>query len=141
MKSLRPRILLVTRAFVENKDGKILLIKRSKDDSYEPEKWEIPGGKLDDGQDIANALEREVLEETGLFVIPTSRTAYIESMIITNNKKYNGMPYVLIVGLCKVIGGTLKLSEEHDDAVWVTAEEAHTYDLRDEVKKALASLY
>jgi len=48
------------------KDGKCLLIRRTKD----PYKnyWSIPGGKLEYGEHIADAIEREVKEETGLEV-------------------------------------------------------------------------
>ena len=46
------------------KDGKCLLIRRAK----EPYKdhWSIPGGKLEYGEDVSCAIEREIMEETGL---------------------------------------------------------------------------
>jgi 8-oxo-dGTP diphosphatase len=131
--------LLVNRAFVVRKDRKILLIKRTGGEYYNPGKLEIPGGKLDKGQDITHALEREVLEETGLLSDPVSRTAYVDGEIVTSGK-YKGLPYIVIIGISKQVGGKIRLSEEHVDYAWVTTKEAFDYDLTAEVRKALVVL-
>jgi 8-oxo-dGTP pyrophosphatase MutT (NUDIX family) len=138
-KNQRPRVVLVNRCIILNKIGKILLIKRSLKDYNAPGLWEFPGGKLDEGQDLSNALEREVIEETGLFVTPTDRTAYIESSIIPRGK-YRGLPYVVIIGIGKLIGGKLQLSEEHTDFKWVTVKEAYEMNIKDEIRKSLIVL-
>jgi 8-oxo-dGTP diphosphatase len=62
--------LIANRCIVLNKQGKILLLQRSSKDVFEPGKWELPGGKLEQGQDTTHALEREVLEEAGIMVVP-----------------------------------------------------------------------
>ena len=48
------------------KDGKCLLIRRTKN-PYK-DYWSIPGGKLEYGENISDAIERELKEETGLAV-------------------------------------------------------------------------
>jgi 8-oxo-dGTP pyrophosphatase MutT (NUDIX family) len=53
-KALRPRILFVNRAFVINRQGKFLIIRRSLNDQSNAGEWEIPGGKLDEGQDVTH---------------------------------------------------------------------------------------
>lgn len=138
-KLIKTKILLVNRCIVLNKSGHILLVKRSPKDVYEPEKWEFPGGKLEEGQDISNALEREVLEETGIMVLPLSRIAYVESMINTSGK-YKGYTYVALIGIAKHTYGSVVLSDEHTEYVWVTEKEALKMDLRVEVRKALIVL-
>lgn len=135
----RPQVVLVNRALIINQNKKILLIQRSHNDEYMPGKWELPGGKLDMGQDISNALEREVLEETGLVVLLTDKIAYWHSEIISSGK-YKGLPYIVIVGLAKSIGGKVLISEEHSDYVWVCKEEAFKYDLVHETRAALTVL-
>ncbi len=140
MSNERPKVVLVNRCIIFNKNGdEILIIKRSEGERHESTKWEFPGGKLDEGQDLNNALEREVLEETGLFIIPTSRMAYIESQIIASGP-YQGLPYVVIVGIGKKVGGKIKLSEEHDDWKWVDPKNLPDLEYRDHVKKSLASI-
>ncbi len=135
----RPKVVLVNRAIVLNENREILLLKRTESDSWMPGKWELPGGKLDPGQDISNALEREVLEETGLVVIPTDKTAYWHSEIISSGK-YKGLPYIVLVGVVKSLGGKVKLSEEHEEFCWTDENDVFDYDLVLETRSALTVL-
>jgi len=129
----------VNRALILNDKKDILLIQRSKNDSYMPGKWEFPGGKLDAGQDISNALEREVLEETSLVVIPTDKIAYWHSEILTSGK-YAGMPYVVLIGIAKSVGGNVALSSEHDGFAWVDKKNVLKYGLTHETRMAVTVL-
>lgn len=138
-RSQRPRIVLVNRAFVVNKKGELLLLKRSPTERVATGLWEIPGGKLDEGQDISHALEREVLEETNLLVTPVLRTGYFESEIIASGP-FKGMPYVVIIGISKIDGGQIKISSEHDEYCWVKLKDFEKYELRPEVRKAFLIL-
>lgn len=136
----RPGVLLVNRCFVlDATQQKILLIKRSRTDKHHPSLWEAPGGKLEQGQDLGHALEREVLEETGLLVENSQRLVYAQSEFSTL-ERYRGMLYLVLFGVASVIGGKLKLSEEHEDAAWATYDEALDYDLTPETRKALIVL-
>ena len=47
-------------------NGKLLIVKRANNDRYMPGIWEIPGGKLDIGENLLDGLIRETKEETGL---------------------------------------------------------------------------
>lgn len=52
------------------RDGKLLLVRES--ESHSGQKWEVPGGGLDFGEDIPTTLRREIEEETGLKVTKIS---------------------------------------------------------------------
>ncbi len=138
-KNQRPRVVLVNRCIILDKKKKILLIKRSMNGYYAPGLWEFPGGKLDEGQDLSDALEREVMEETGLLVLPVNRIAYTESSVIPVGK-YKGLPYVVIIGVGKLMGGKLQLSEEHTDYKWVTVKEAYDMPIKNDIRKSLIVL-
>ncbi len=135
----RPKVVLVNRSVIINSKGKILLIQRAKNDRNNANLWELPGGKLDEGQDISHALEREVLEETGLLINPVSRSAYFESLVISSGP-YIGLPYIVIIGISLLEEGKVKLSEEHQDFVWVELKNANKYELTSETEKALLVL-
>ncbi|KAF2275595.1 uncharacterized protein EI97DRAFT_419900 [Westerdykella ornata] len=61
--------MLVSGAVIFNREGKMLLVQRAKEEKAFPNFWEIPGGKVDDTDEtILHAVVREVKEETGLQV-------------------------------------------------------------------------
>lgn len=53
------------------REGKLLLVRESQ--SHSGQKWELPGGGLDFGEAIPDALSREIKEETGLKVTKMSK--------------------------------------------------------------------
>lgn len=135
MDQTRPAVVLVNRSLIIDGD-KLLAVQRASTDSHNPSLWEAPGGKLDEGQDLHGAIEREVMEETGLLIRPIDSIAHFESQVIGGGGRYNGMPYVVLFGLGTIIGGTLKLSEEHDDYRWCSYTEFMELDLTPETRKA-----
>ena len=62
--------LLGSAAIIRNEVGHVLLVKHS----YGKLNWELPGGRAEAGESIASTAVREVLEETGLHVIPQRLT-------------------------------------------------------------------
>lgn len=131
--------LLVNRAIISDQN-RILLLRRTKDDSYNPGLWEFPGGKVDAGEEIKTALEREVFEETGLTIGNISSIAHVESELITKGK-YNGRLYVSLFYAAQRLGGELTLSGEHSDAQWEDPRLASARELTGESKRAIHSLY
>lgn len=59
---------LTVLGVVKRPDGKYLITRRSKDKSWAPGHWEVSGGGVMAGEESADAVRREVLEETGLDV-------------------------------------------------------------------------
>lgn len=135
MASERPKIVFVSRSFVIRKDDLILIVQRAAGDGYLAGSWECPGGKLDPGQDLSQVQEREVMEETGYLVEVTERLVSIDSHIITDGA-YQGLTYIVVFSVTRLVGGKEKLSEEHDDAAWVTYDQLLDYELTPEVRKA-----
>jgi ADP-ribose pyrophosphatase YjhB (NUDIX family) len=90
-------------AVIVNDKGKILLQQR-KDNSL----WALPGGKLEIGESITEAIIREVKEETGLDVV----TEYIIG-IYTSPRRVTAFSngevrqQFSICFACKIVGGTL----------------------------------
>ncbi|WP_344259300.1 NUDIX hydrolase [Streptomyces sodiiphilus] len=91
-------------------DGRALLIKR-RDNGH----WEPPGGVLEAGEAIPEALAREVREETGIEIA--------EDATLTGIYKNMTGLIVSMVFRCRAAGGQLATGDETRDLRWVTREE------------------
>lgn len=95
---------------------RVLMAQRGKD----PLKgwWSLPGGALELGESLKDAICREVLEETGLEVSPLGVLEIFERIM----RDHQGVPeyhYVLIDYICKVTGGQLCPGDDVDQVEWV----------------------
>ncbi|MDP3964505.1 MAG: NUDIX hydrolase [bacterium] len=108
------------KAFIRRADGKFLLLKRAEAFEGETEpRWDIPGGRIEPGEPIRQALEREIKEETGLTL--DSVQAVLEAQDIL---RVSGRHVVRITFLATIKDGEMKLDPvEHSDARWVTLAE------------------
>jgi len=59
----------VVAAVIQDKEGRILVSQRSLNSKLYPGKWQVPGGKVEKGENHLDALKREVKEETDLEII------------------------------------------------------------------------
>ena len=57
---------VAVKSFIINDNNELLILKRSKDAGHMAEIWEIPGGRLEIGENPISGLKREIKEETGL---------------------------------------------------------------------------
>lgn len=108
-------ILAVGAIIIEG--GRVLLVERGQ----EPHKglWSLPGGLVEIGEHLKDAVRREVSEETGLEIEPLSVFEVFERIL----RDEAGRPeyhYVLIDYLCRVRGGELKAASDAVRAVWVS---------------------
>jgi 8-oxo-dGTP diphosphatase len=111
-------------------DGRVLLIKRAPDVWVDPDRWELPGGKMDHGELLGDALAREVREETGLEVRvgePVHVCQFtVEPFWVT-----------CITFACERTGGEVTLSEEHGDFAWVAPEDLGEVELASDTQAQL----
>ena len=57
---------LTIRGIIKNDKGEILVLKRHPKSRADPDTWELPGGKVENGEFFDDALVREIKEETNL---------------------------------------------------------------------------
>jgi ADP-ribose pyrophosphatase YjhB (NUDIX family) len=122
-------------------DGNLLLVERAK----EPLKgyWSLPGGIVEAGEKLEDAIRREVLEETGLEVEPLSIFEIFER-IIPDAAGLAEYHYVLIDYLCRPVGGKLQAASDVSGVAWVPERKLRDYRLTEGtlpvIEKAFAKL-
>ncbi len=101
------------------KDEKILLVKRGKPPSQGL--WALPGGRVNWGETLAQAAEREVLEETGI-AVKASHIIYIFDSITRDENGTVRFHYVIIDFLAHLIQPDAHPipADDAEDARWLT---------------------
>lgn len=101
-------------AIIVDADACVLLVKRG----HEPMKgcWSLPGGLVELGESLPDAVRREVHEETGLAVDPLALVELLDR--IDRNETGVRYHYVIADYLCRVTGGVLAASDDAADACW-----------------------
>jgi 8-oxo-dGTP diphosphatase len=117
----------VTAALIE-KNGKILLALRKAGKHMGP-KWELPGGKVDPGEDPKEALRRELEEE---FAVQAEVGEHLGS---TRFREKNLDLQILLYRVSR-LAGTIVL-REHEAVRWVEPGQIDDYDLVDSDRKLL----
>ena len=104
----------VVAAIIENEQNEILCALRSPVMSL-PNKWEFPGGKVEKGEDIYSALEREISEELGCKVKTNHKVFH------NHIHEYDSFTINLISIKCRIIEGS-PIANEHSKLIWLKRE-------------------
>ncbi|WGF88199.1 NUDIX hydrolase [Marinivivus vitaminiproducens] len=117
MNALRP---VVAALAVVVRDGSLLLVQRA----HPPDAglWGFPGGRIEPGETILAAAERELLEETG---IRADATEVITALDAFDRDEANALRhhFVLIAVRCRWHAGEPAAADDALDARWVQARD------------------
>ena len=120
-------------------EDKILILKRNENMEMHPGKWSFPGGKVIQGEDLINALKREIREETNLEID--------DSKTFISDYQFTRPSGISTIGFCFLVNAKnnkVKLSKEFTDHTWTSPNEIDSHDiipyLKNEVKKAFNPL-
>ena len=106
-------------------DGRVVLIRRGKEPLRG--RWVIPGGTVELGETLQEALVREMQEETGIVVRPR------EVVLVFDRIEREGPSveyhYVIIDYACDYVSGELRAGSDADEVALVAPEEIGRYDL------------
>ena len=117
---------LAVKALVNDAAGNCLLLRRSMESRHYAGKWDLPGGKVDEGESFDVGLLREVKEESGLNVSIDGVAGAIEY-------EMSSVRVVLLFLEASLTSGEVTLSEEHDKYEWVPRDKVPDMDLSEQL--------
>ena len=121
-----PKILqnvrLIQKCIIVGEDCKLLALKRAGDDHSRGGNWDLPGGGYEQGEQVIEAIRREVREEAGL-TAHTLSPIFIDNHMNVEKGFFAGLNVFGVCYTCFDWEGEVTLSDEHTDYQWVTAQE------------------
>ncbi|PIN78605.1 hypothetical protein COV16_05765 [Candidatus Woesearchaeota archaeon CG10_big_fil_rev_8_21_14_0_10_34_8] len=107
-------------------DNKILLMKRSSKYEHLEDAWDVPGGRINFGEEPLEGLKREIQEETGLELNQVNKILDTSTVFKDNTKHI-----VRITYFCSVKQGTAKISNEHTNLTWIPITQLNQLNFKD----------
>lgn len=139
MKREYPESPLVGVGAVIVENNRVLLISRGTAPLLG--EWSLPGGVLECGESLREAVVREAQEETGL-VVRTDEMLGVYERIISGDDGRVRYHYVLLDFLCRPVSGNPRAGSDAADVRWFTRDELPVLglpsDTSDVVQKGLA---
>lgn len=116
------KFMVAVGGVIETSSGQILVMWRSEENDFSGGVWEYPMGRLEQGEDCATGLLREVHEETGLDV------EIVKVIDVAHLHRGEKVPENEVIGVlfgCKYLGEKeVVISSEHTKYEWVDVSEA-----------------
>ena len=100
------------------RDDTYLFLRRSAAFKAGPQKWDIPGGRIEPDEALDVALTREVYEETGLELVSIDRLLAAQDIFVPDAEVH--VVRLTYTGAAK---GEVVISDEHDEYRWMTLED------------------
>jgi 8-oxo-dGTP diphosphatase len=107
-------------------NGRVLLIRRGNPPLVG--EWSIPGGTLEVGETLPEAVKRELAEEAGIEVRVGELIEALERIFLDphGRTKYH---HVILDYLCEMVGGNTRAGSDATEVAWATQSELDKYEL------------
>ena len=129
-------VVAVGGVIIENL--KALLIRRAKEPRLG--EWSIPGGAVETGETLRDALRREIREETGL-AVRVGEILEVFDRILPDSQGRVQYHYVLVDFVCSAEGGELKAASDVSEACWAAHEDLERFGLRPDTLRVIGKAF
>lgn len=126
--------LAVSAAII--REGKVLAVRRARKPAIKL--YTMPGGVVEIGETLFDAVRREVREETALDIEPIALAGHREA-IMRDTKGEVERHFIILCFAARLLGGELALNDELDDARWLTPAELMGIETTDGLPEIVAA--
>jgi ADP-ribose pyrophosphatase len=119
------------------KDDRVLLVKRSKPPGEGL--WAIPGGRVELGETLQQAAEREIMEEAGL-IIQAKDPVYTFEVIEADDVGRPRFHYVIVDLIAEYVKGKINPSDDASEARWVTPQDLERLPVSETTREVLKNV-
>jgi 8-oxo-dGTP diphosphatase len=130
----KPRVAVGGIVF---KDNRVLLVRRGKPPAEGD--WAIPGGSVDLGETLQQAVERELLEETAI-TVKAKEIAYVFDVISGDPEGRVRFHYVIIDLMADYVSGRPRPGDDVSDARWIAPDELNNLRINSKTLDLLRKL-
>ena len=116
----RPILAVSAAIFRDFRDGRVLIVRRARPPAHGL--YTLPGGVVEIGETLQQAVIREIREETGLAIEPVVLAGYREAIVRDGEGRIE-RHFVILPFAARLLGGELTLNEELAEARWLTPPE------------------
>ncbi len=120
------------------RDGKVLLVRRA-NPPYAGQ-WAIPGGKVQAGETLAEAVVREIFEETAIRV-SCGELLYHFEHIERHDDDELARHYVVLDFAAHYLSGTVQAADDALEARWLSMDELSQWPINPLTRRALCELF
>jgi ADP-ribose pyrophosphatase YjhB (NUDIX family) len=129
-------ILAVSAAII--RDGRVLLARRNRGPAFGI--WTLPGGVVEAGETLTEALVREIDEETAMVIEPVALAGHREVVVRDAGGRVE-RHFVIMCFASRWISGEPVLNEELAEANWLRPNEIGAFKTTDGLHDIIASAF
>lgn len=135
--NIKNRSFRIVVAGIIVKDNSILLLQRHGNEKVFPNLWELPSGKRDFGENSIRALEREIMEESGLSVTIEKPFSVFE-YVIEKETEIRDTTQINFLAHLKKQDQKPRVSKEHQAVKWFSKKDVEILDSISAETKSIA---
>jgi 8-oxo-dGTP pyrophosphatase MutT (NUDIX family) len=124
--SSKPFTRIPAVAAIVERNKHCLIIQRGAND-FLPNTWELPGGAIEEGEDLVAAVQREIAEETGLTDVVIHEPINTNAYVLELSDKIKEVAHTTLTATLNSKQPVI-LSGEHQAFAWISKEEFYSYD-------------
>ena len=126
--------LAVSAAII--RDGQVLIVRRARP----PMVFTLPGGVVEAGETLHQALVREILEETSLTIEPVALAGHREAIVRDQGGRVE-RHFVILAFAARWLAGEPKLNEELSEVRWMRPDDIAPLKTTEGLREIIASAF